>query len=94
MDNGQSRPSGASRVSGVAGTVSQFAEADYCYGVGPLRIRVERIEWAAPVLYDGENWYEVDGVEIGPNGVVIGRRTALVRGRRLPPPTPPAARRR
>lgn len=81
-------------MTGGAGTVSQFGEADYCYGIGPLRIRVERIDWAAPVLYDGENWYEVDGVEIGPTGMVIGRRTALIRGRRLPPPPPaPAARR-
>lgn len=81
-------------MSSAAGAVSQFAEADYCYGAGPLRIRVERIDWSTPVLYDGENWYEVDGVEIGPTGVAIGPRTALVRGRRLPPPPPPAARRR
>jgi hypothetical protein len=72
--------------------VSRFAEADYCYGVGPLTIRVERIDWASPVLYDGEKWYEVHGLEIGVNGAVIGRRQALVRGRRLPPPPAPRPR--
>jgi hypothetical protein len=81
-----------SGTTGTTGPVSRFAEADYCYGVGPLTIRIERIDWAAPVLYDGENWYEVHGVEIGMNGTVVGRRQALVRGRRLPPP--PVGRRR
>jgi len=33
-----------------------LAEADYRYGVGPLRIRVERIDRANPAQYDGEIW--------------------------------------
>jgi hypothetical protein len=63
--------------------ISHFVESDYCYGTGPLTMRVERIEWTKPVLYDGENWYEVDGIEIAADGREIGRRRALVRGRRL-----------
>jgi hypothetical protein len=73
-------------MTGTTGPVSRFAEADYCYGVGPLTIQIEKIDWATPVLYDGENWYEVHGVEVGINGAILGRRQALVRGRRLPPP--------
>ncbi|HEU4348783.1 MAG TPA: hypothetical protein VFR35_13470 [Actinoplanes sp.] len=63
--------------------VSHFVEPDYCYGTGSLTMRVERIDWARPVQYDGENWYEVEGIEIASDGRVIGRRQALVRGRRL-----------
>jgi hypothetical protein len=63
--------------------VTKFAESDYCYGTGPLLMRVEHIDWSRPVLYDGENFYTVDGVEIATDGREIGRRQALVRGRRL-----------
>ena len=63
--------------------VSHFEESDYCYGTGPLTMRVERIDWTRPVLYDGENWYEVDGTELASDGREVGRRQALVRGRRL-----------
>ncbi|WP_041842354.1 hypothetical protein [Actinoplanes friuliensis] len=63
--------------------VTQFAESDYCYGTGPLSIRVDRVDWTRPVIYDGENWYEVEGVEVAADGREIGRRQALVRGRRL-----------
>jgi hypothetical protein len=63
--------------------VIEFAESDYCYGAGPLLMRVEHIDWNRPVLYDNENFYQVDGVEIAADGREIGRRQALVRGRRL-----------
>jgi hypothetical protein len=63
--------------------VIEFAESDYCYGTGPLLMRVEHIDWNRPVLYDNENFYQVDGVEIASDGREIGRRQALVRGRRL-----------
>lgn len=63
--------------------VSHFAEADYCYGTGLLAIRVERVDWAKPVQYDGDTWYEVDGVELTTDGREIGRRQVLVRGSRL-----------
>jgi hypothetical protein len=64
-------------------SVLEFAESDYCYGTGPLLMRVEHIDWNRPVLYDNENFYQVDGVEIAADGREIGRRQALVRGRRL-----------
>jgi hypothetical protein len=64
--------------------VAVFAEADYCYGTGPLTMRVEQIDRAAPVWYDGEKWYRVDGVEIDRSGNEFGRRQVLVRGSRLP----------
>jgi hypothetical protein len=68
--------------------VSEFAESDYCYGTGPLFMLVEHIDWSRPVLYDGENFYQVDGMEFAVDGREIGRRQALVRGRRLAPPHP------
>ena len=66
------------------GRVLTFAEPDYQYGAGPLKLRVEHIDRANPVRYDGENWYRVDGVQISGNGAELGRRQVLVRGRRLP----------
>jgi hypothetical protein len=63
--------------------VCHFEESDYCYGTGSLTMRVERIDWSKPVHYDGESWYEVDGIEITSDGREVGRRQALVRGRRL-----------
>jgi hypothetical protein len=63
--------------------VSHFAETDYCFGTGALTIRVDRVDWNRPVQRDGENWYEVEGMEVTPDGREIGRRQALVRGRRL-----------
>jgi hypothetical protein len=62
---------------------AHFAELDYCYGAGSLWMRVERIEWTRPVEYNGETWYEVDGIEVTSDGREIGRRQALVRSRRL-----------
>ena len=63
--------------------VSLFPESDYRFGAGPLRMRVERIDWNRPVRYDDDNWYEVDGVEVTADGREIGRRQALVRARSL-----------
>jgi hypothetical protein len=69
-----------------------FAEPDYCYGIGPLTLRVEHIDWANPVRYDNETWYNVDGVQVDRNGTECGRRRVLVRGRRLPVPPAPGHR--
>ena len=60
-------------------------EPDYCYGVGQLRLRVEHIDVANPVAYDGELWYRVRGMQIRADGVEVQRDEVLVRGRRLPP---------
>lgn len=68
----------------AAGRVLLLGEPDYCYGEGPLRIRVDRVDRANPVRYDGDTWYRVEGVQIGSTGVEVGRREVLVRGRRLP----------
>jgi hypothetical protein len=70
--------------------VSHFVETDYCFGTGSLAIRVDRVDWNRPVQRDGENWYQVEGIEVTADGREIGPRQALVRGRRLsaPPRTP------
>jgi len=60
-----------------------LAEADYRYGVGPLRIRVERIDRANPARYDGEIWYPIEGVQITGDGTELRRREILVRATRL-----------
>jgi hypothetical protein len=60
-----------------------LAEADYRYGVGPLRIRVERVDRAHPARYDGEIWYPIEGVQITGNGAELRRREVLVRAARL-----------
>ena len=63
--------------------VCLFAEADYRFGIGPLRMVLERVDWSAPQQWDGEVWYEVQGIEIGDDGRAFGRRLVLVRGCRL-----------
>jgi hypothetical protein len=68
--------------------VHEFPEADYCYGIGPLRLRVERVEWAKPVPYDGDTWFEVEGTVIDKSGQDGPRRQVLVRAGRLPDPPP------
>jgi hypothetical protein len=47
-------------------------------------LRVERIDRANPVRYDGENFYLVTGVQLSPSGAELRRWEVLVRGRRLP----------
>jgi len=71
------------RNRGPARPPTHFAESDYCYGTGSLWMRVERIDWSMPVDYNGDTWYEVDGIEMTQDGREIGRRQALVRSRRL-----------
>jgi hypothetical protein len=64
--------------------VQRFAEADYCYGVGTLTMKVDRIEWDKPVPYEGDTWLEVEGVVIDCRGQARARRQVLVRAQRLP----------
>ena len=71
---------------GPIGPVSHFAESDYRYGSGSLAMRVDRVDWTRPVQVDGETWYEIDGIEVTSDGREVGRRQALVRGRRLTAP--------
>jgi hypothetical protein len=63
--------------------ISVFADADYRFGVGPLRIRIDHVDWGHPRQHDGEDWYEVGGIEMSKDGREIGRRQALVKGSRL-----------
>jgi hypothetical protein len=67
----------------VIGSVVEFDDRDYLYGTGKLRIRLERIDANQPFTYDADTWYQVTGVEIGPNGADLVRRRLLVRTRRL-----------
>ena len=60
-----------------------FAEADYRFGAGPLRMTVDQVDWATPVQQDGEVWYEVAGVEFSADGRMVGPRRTMVRAGRL-----------
>jgi hypothetical protein len=60
-----------------------LSEADYLYGTGPLRLRVDRIDYVHPVLGDGETWYTVEGFQVSAAGVELQARCVLVRGGRL-----------
>ena len=66
--------------------VRAFAEADYRYGVGELRMTVEHVNWAQPQQHDGEIWYEISGLQGSDTGTVIGPRQVTVRASRLSPP--------
>jgi hypothetical protein len=64
--------------------VLEFGEADYCYGVGPLTLRLDRIDWERPVPYEGDTWLEVRGAVVDRAGHEGARRTVLVRASLLP----------
>jgi hypothetical protein len=68
--------------------VHEFAETDYCYGVGPLTLKVDRVEWDRPVPHEGDTWLEVEGLVIDAAGREGARRQFLVRAQRLPAPPP------
>ena len=68
--------------------VHVFAESDYCYGIGPLALRVDRVEWTKPVPYEGDTWLEVEGVVVDSAGREGPRRQVLVRAKRLSAPPP------
>ena len=70
------------RMTAPRGTVMIFAEPDYQYGVGPLRLRVDRVDRAHP-YFDGEKWLPVEGVQLDRAGHELGRRNVLVRGHLL-----------
>nr|MDT0662330.1 hypothetical protein [Micromonospora sp. DSM 115978] len=56
-----------------------LAEADYCYGLGPLRLRLT-VTPTAQALWDSLEWIELTGVEIQPrSGREVQRRTVLAR---------------
>lgn len=63
--------------------VQAFAEADYCYGMGTLTMKVDHIDWNRPVRCEGDTWLEVRGTVLG-SAQAGARRTVLVRASRLP----------
>ncbi len=71
-----------------AGHVLTLAEPDYRYGVGPLRLRVERVDRRHPTTYEGETWFPVEGVQLRADGAELRHRAVLVRAARLVAPPP------
>jgi hypothetical protein len=58
------------------GQVVTIPEAHYCYGTGPLRLRVTQVEENPP---PGVEWLRVKGVEIRWDGTDGDDRDVLVR---------------
>jgi hypothetical protein len=69
----------------MPGDLLQIAEADYCYGVGTLVIRVIEVAAPSPVLL-GATWSFVKGMEVAWNGQDKRVRTVLVRNTALNSP--------
>ena len=69
----------------------EFAESDYCYGIGPIRLRLERVNWAQPIPHEGDYWLGVRGVVIDRSGREGAVREMLIRAARVP--VPPACKR-
>ena len=61
-----------------AGDILMIEEADYCYGTGPLRLRVTAIGTPRGQV-QGLEWLGVTGVEIRWNGTDGPQRSVLVR---------------
>jgi hypothetical protein len=53
-------------------------EADYCYGLGDLRLRLTVVGDGKPV-HESAEWVQVGGVELRQDDTEIGPRSALVR---------------
>ena len=67
----------------LPGEIITLPESDYQFGLGTLRLRVERVDWARVLTYNGENWYQVCGVQVTADGKELHTRQVLVRGSRL-----------
>jgi len=65
-------------------SVHEFAEGDYCYGIGTLILRVVRVRRDRPVRLHGDLWYLVDGVQVSSTGADLGHREVLIRAARVP----------
>jgi hypothetical protein len=70
-------------VNASAGKVIRLIESDYCFGQGPLTIRLDHIDSEHPIQYADDTWYRVEGVRVDGNGMEHGRCEVLVRRRRL-----------
>jgi hypothetical protein len=60
------------------GDVVTIAEGDYCFGDGPLLIRVTEITSPHP-QYPHATWTFVKGIELRRDGEEVGDRHVLVR---------------
>ncbi|PRX20365.1 hypothetical protein CLV67_108163 [Actinoplanes italicus] len=79
------------RPSGPAWPVYEFAESDYCYGIGPIRLRLEWVNWSQPIPHEGDYWLGVRGVVIDQYGQDGAVREMLIRAACVP--VPPANKR-
>lgn len=75
-----------------AGDVLRIKQTDYCYGNGPLTLRITRLG-ADPAEYPALEWLGLTGVELDPHGAEgevrhVLVRAELVRGVRVPGPAP------
>ncbi|MDR7273483.1 hypothetical protein [Catenuloplanes atrovinosus] len=73
-----------------AGDILRIAQTDYCYGNGPLTLRITRLG-ADPAAYPALEWLGLTGVELTPDGAEGDVRHVLVRadvirGVRVPGP--------
>ncbi|MBF9132636.1 hypothetical protein I0C86_27320 [Plantactinospora sp. S1510] len=66
-----------------AGDVLQFAESDYCYGIGPLVLQVTGVG-ADLDRYPRLEWLSLRGVELRRDGSAGPERQVLVRTSALP----------
>lgn len=62
------------RIPVKIGEVIHLQEADYCYGLGVLSLRVTKVE-----RLSDPDWVDLEGIQIGWNGEAWGRRHARVR---------------
>ena len=67
--------------------IVEIAQEHYRYGLGLLRLRVERVDTDPrhSQTYEGEIWIPVEGVQLTKDGAEVKRRSVLVRKRSLPP---------
>jgi hypothetical protein len=61
-------------------------ERDYRYGAGELRLRIEAVDRAGAMEFDGEVWLPVRGVRLRRDGTEVAPVRVTVRAARLPGP--------
>jgi hypothetical protein len=66
----------------------EFAETDYRWGNGTIRLRLVHVEFSTVVAHEGDSWLETEGVEIDSAGREGDRRQFLIRAERVPAPVP------
>ncbi len=64
----------------------EFAESDYRWGKGTLRLRLVHVEWSRVVACEGDTWLETVGVVIDAAGREGARRQYLIRAECIPAP--------